>query len=95
MGSSPTASIAASALSFGATHLALRHGPVNRRFTAMYVRRKEAKLLQPNANPPQLAAQAGSRILNEIHNLMVVRFVGTNLRSIELLLVLQWLISSC
>lgn len=74
--SSPAMPIAASALSFGATHLALRHGPVHRRLTAMYARRKEAGRLQPNSDPPQLASQAGSRILNEIHNIMVVRIAA-------------------
>jgi hypothetical protein len=78
---SPVLPIAASAISFGATHLALRHGPVNRRLTKMYASRKEKGLLQPNANPPLLAAQAGSRILNEIHNLMVVCIVTAGLRS--------------
>lgn len=72
--------IAASALTFGATHLALRLGPVHRRLERMYVRRKEAGLIQPSANPPQLASQAGSRILNEIHNLVVVRVAIGGLR---------------
>lgn len=80
---SPSMPIAASALSFGVTHLALRHGPVHRRLTAMYTRRKAAGLLQPNANPPELAAQAGSRILNEIHNVMVVRVDAGSMRLIQ------------
>lgn len=49
----------------------------------MYTRRKAAGLLQPNANPPELAAQAGSRILNEIHNVMVVRVDAGSLRLIQ------------
>ena len=59
----------------------------------MYARRKDAGLLQPSANPPELAAQAGSRILNEIHNLMVVRVDDGGMQLVQPSIALKMLLT--
>lgn len=66
------APLAASAVGFGGLHLFLRHGSCYKGLQKTYASRAKRGLLAPQAEPSILASQAEFRILNEIHNLIMV-----------------------
>lgn len=65
--------VAASAVSFGALHIVLKRGRCFKALQRVFQKRKEAGDISPNASTKKLASQAEARIVNEVHNVIVVR----------------------
>lgn len=76
----------ASAVAFGSLHGFIRHGPPYRRMQR-YFERNQAASEQADKKrqeePSVLAAQAGARLLNDVHNIIVVRAALQNKRCIS------------
>lgn len=75
--------VAVSAAAFGTLHAVLRHGPPYKRMQRFFEKNQEEQATEalrnpdvpvpPRPAPPVLAAQAEARVLNDIHNALVVR----------------------
>jgi hypothetical protein len=73
--------VTVSAAAFGTLHAIIRHGPPYKRIQRFFEKNQEAEEAEQGANAPDLpsrpapsvlAAQAEARVLNDIHNALVV-----------------------
>ena len=64
--------VALSVGGFSALHLILKKGRAYRALTGVFKRRQDAGDIPPSPSAKVLASQAEARIVNEVHNLLVV-----------------------
>ena len=65
--------VAASALSFGALHVILKRGRCFKSLQRVFQKRKDDGDIPAHTSTKKLASQAEARIVNEVHNIIVVR----------------------
>jgi hypothetical protein len=65
--------VAISAVSFGFLHLILKKGRCFKSLQRAFKRRQDSGEVRPGVSTETLASQAEARIVNEVHNVIVVR----------------------